>query len=430
MTLFSLKSPTAAIVVLATIFGSTTLSQESKSQNKQWYKGNLHTHSLWSDGNDFPEMICDWYQRNGYQFLALSDHNILSNDAANWIDPDVAAKRGAIGALERYQERFGKEWVELRKQPNGTMVRLKTLDEFRGKFEKPGKFLLVQSEEITDHVGPLPVHINATNIGELIRPQGGESVQDAIRRNLQAVVRQEKQLGRPIVAHLNHPNFGYAVTAEDIAAVVEERYFEVFNGHPSVNQKGDEQHASIERIWDIVNTLRIAQMKKPPLYGLATDDSHKYFGTQGSSPGRGWVMVRAAELTANSITQSLKSGDFYSSTGVQLKSVVFDGKQLNVEIDAIEGVEYTTYFIGTRKGYDPTRRPVLDKEGNELNVTGLYAESVGEVLAKVEGPRAAYKLSGDEYYVRARVESSQAPENPVWEDQTTKAWTQPFGISY
>ena len=39
----------------------------------RWLKGNLHTHSLRSDGNDYPEMIVDWYARHGYQFLALSD---------------------------------------------------------------------------------------------------------------------------------------------------------------------------------------------------------------------------------------------------------------------------------------------------------------------------------------------------------------------
>jgi hypothetical protein len=417
----------SAAALVAFLFTLIPISRAAADGEPQYYKGNLHTHSLWSDGNDFPEMICDWYQRNGYQFLALSDHNILSTKVDNWIDPDLAAKRGAIGALERYEERFGKDWVELRKQPNGTVVRLKTLSEFRGKFEKPGEFLLIQSEEITDHVGPLPVHINATNIGELIRPQGGENVQDAIRKNLQAVLRQEKQLGRPIVAHLNHPNFGYAVTAEDIAAVVEERYFEVFNGHPSVNQRGDEQHASIERIWDIANTIRIAQMKQPPMYGLATDDSHKYFGTQGSSPGRGWVMVRSKDLGANAITNALKAGDFYSSTGVLLKSIEFDGKQLSLEIDAADGVQYTTYFIGTKKEYDATRQAVLDKDGKELSVTGRYSDGVGQVLAKVDGASPTFKLDGSEYYVRARVESSQKPDNPLWDDQVTKAWTQPFG---
>src|SRR5262245_12913999 len=53
----------------------------------RYWKGNLHTHSLWSDGDDFPEMIADWYKRHGYQFLALSDHNRLS-EGERWINLD------------------------------------------------------------------------------------------------------------------------------------------------------------------------------------------------------------------------------------------------------------------------------------------------------------------------------------------------------
>src|SRR4051812_26967133 len=44
----------------------------------KYWKGNLHTHSFWSDGDDFPEMIADWYRDKGYHFLSLSDHNVLS----------------------------------------------------------------------------------------------------------------------------------------------------------------------------------------------------------------------------------------------------------------------------------------------------------------------------------------------------------------
>ena len=34
----------------------------------RWWKGNIHTHSLWSDGNDFPEMISEWYRTHDYNF--------------------------------------------------------------------------------------------------------------------------------------------------------------------------------------------------------------------------------------------------------------------------------------------------------------------------------------------------------------------------
>src|SRR5690606_30933768 len=117
-----------------------------------------------------------------------------------------------------------------------------------------------------------------------------------IGRNLRAIEEQSRRLQRPILGHLNHPNFGYGVTAEDMAAVPETRFFEIYNGHPGVNQLGDEHHASMEQLWDIANTLRITEQKLPPLYGLATDDSHNYFGLRGASPGRGWVMVRAERL--------------------------------------------------------------------------------------------------------------------------------------
>ncbi|MBW3597379.1 MAG: histidinol-phosphatase, partial [Planctomycetes bacterium] len=98
----------------------------------RWWKGNIHTHSLWSDGNDFPEMIAEWYRTHGYNFLALSDHNILS-EGVRWMKHDDIVRRGAEDALEKYEARFGGGWVETRGEP-GTpefAVRLKPLDEFR-----------------------------------------------------------------------------------------------------------------------------------------------------------------------------------------------------------------------------------------------------------------------------------------------------------
>ena len=111
-------------------------------------------------------------------------------------------------------------------------------------------------------------------------------MRETLANNLEAIERQRKRINRPILGHLNHPNYGYAVTAEDMAAVVQEHFFEVFNGHPSVNHRGDELHAGMELLWDVANTIRIAEMKSPPLFGLATDDSHNYFGLRGASPGR------------------------------------------------------------------------------------------------------------------------------------------------
>ena len=54
-------------------------SCSSESEKQLWHKGNLHTHSFWSDGDDFPEMIIKWYKDHEYQFIALSDHNTIAD---------------------------------------------------------------------------------------------------------------------------------------------------------------------------------------------------------------------------------------------------------------------------------------------------------------------------------------------------------------
>lgn len=405
--------------------GSPVVAKEPASA---WFKGNLHTHSLWSDGNDFPEMICDWYKSRGYHFLTLSDHNILSK-GEKWVDTDAATKRGSIGGLERYLQRFGKEWVVTREQDGKQQTRLKTLDEFRPMFDEKGKFLLIQGEEVTDHFGNLPIHINATNIQEVIKPQGGMSVRETIANNLIAIEVQSQRLRQPIFAHLNHPNFGYGVTAEDMAAVIEERFFEVYNGHPGVNHLGDATHAGTERLWDVANTIRIGEMQSPPLYGMATDDSHNYFGERGASPGRGWVMVRGDKLEAEPLIHALHGGDFYASSGVELADIRYSEEtgKLEIAIKSEPGAEYTTEFVGTKKGYDAKSEAVVDKDGKAISATRHYSKDVGQVLAKVDGEKASFTVTADMLYVRAVITASTPPENPSFKDQKKQAWTQPVG---
>ena len=63
------------LLCLMAAFQTTAIAETTGTH---WWKGNLHTHSFWSDGDDFPEMVVQWYKDHGYNFLALSDHNVLS----------------------------------------------------------------------------------------------------------------------------------------------------------------------------------------------------------------------------------------------------------------------------------------------------------------------------------------------------------------
>jgi hypothetical protein len=395
-----------------------------------WWKGNIHTHTLWSDGNDFPEMIADWYRARGYHFLALTDHNVLS-EGVRWMPLVEVESRGGKEALAKYRERFGEDWVETRPAPNGVgeEVRLRPLQEFRKRVEQPGRFLMIQAEEISDRAEGLPIHLNATNIDEVIPPAGGRTVAETIDNNLRAVEDYARGAGQEVLAHLNHPNFHLAVTAEDMALVSRERFFEVYNGHPGVLHQGDEEHPGVERLWDIANTIRIDQLRLPPLYGLATDDSHHYHEAHGSRPGRGWIMVRQTELEAELLVRAIKSGDFYASSGVTLSDVQYspENRKLEVLVDAEPGVRYTTSFIGTRKGYNRASQPRLNAEGKPMRATRIYSDEIGEVLKTVEGSDASYELTGEEVYVRAVVTSNEPHADPSFKGQLKQAWTQPVG---
>lgn len=390
----------------------------------KWFKGNLHTHTLWSDGDDYPEMVVAWYREHGYDFLSLSDHNVLLA-GERWIS--TTANKGKAVAFNKYLDRYGTNWVVLRAGAGEQQVRLRTLEEFRGKFERPGEFLLIPAEEITDQFKASPVHLIASNLRDLITPRHGSNVTDTIQRDVNAVLEQRKQTGQAMIAHINHPNFEWGITAEDMVAVVGDRFFEVYNGHSGVRNYGDKTHASTERMWDILLTRRAAELGLEPIWGTAVDDSHGYhtWGLGKVNPGRGWVMVHAAQLTPTAIVEAMERGDFYASSGVRIKELQRTPKALRVTMESEPGVKYTTQFIGTRKGCDLKGEPVRDEAGKVLPVTLRYSDEMGKVLAEVDGDSASYTLKGDEIYVRAKVISSRLKENPYAAGDHEMAWVQP-----
>ena len=383
--------------ILAIVF--LTACSEKETDNRKWYKGNLHTHSYWSDGDDFPEMIMDWYKDNGYHFVALTDHNILAQ-GEKWI----VVRKGRIyeEAFDKYLAKFGEQWVTHKRDTGRIQVRLKTYDEYRKRFEDDN-FLIMQAEEVSDRFDGKPMHMNATNIQSLITPQGGSSMAEVMQRNVDAVLKQREETGVPMFPHINHPNFHFAITAEDFMNLKGERFFEVFNGHPQVFNYGDSTRPGTEYMWDQINVV-YARKNQPFLLGLATDDSHNYhlFGSKYSNAGRGWVMVRADSLTPASLIRALEAGDFYATTGVILDEVEVREKSLHVDVREEQGVNYEIQFIGA---------------------TGQDQHS--GILKTVSGTEATFELQDSYIFVRAKITSDKPKENPFEDGDFETAWTQP-----
>jgi len=402
---------------------------EPDDEGYYWWKGNLHTHTLWSDGDQFPEVVTQWYYEHGYHFLALSDHNILSR-GVRWIDlgSNYFIERGGGDIVyDIYRERFGDDWIETRVNNGVKQVRLKPLQEVRALFEKPQRFIMIESEEITqeEHL----VHVNATNILELIEPKTGHSIEESIRLNIDAVLDQRERTGQEMIPHLNHPNWRASITAEDMIPVENLRFFELYNGHRGTNNYGTDQgEKDLDRVWDIMLSQRLGVLDLDLVYGFATDDAHNYESStvDVSVPGRGWVKVRSKFLTPENIVRSLERGDFYSSTGVSVQSINVDCNQYSIEIKPENEIEYIIKFIGTPKDFDPSSKPYVDQEGNEhADKTRIYSDDIGQILKQARGTRASYEFTGDELYVRVKIISTKLKENYFAEGEREKAWLQP-----
>ena len=154
----------AIALVAATRVSPRPLDQDTRPP--VWLKGNTHTHTTESDGDSTPDVVTTWYREHGYQFLVLSDHNVLTS-----VD--------ALNALHG----------------------------------KDGHFLLMKGEEVTDKFGDKPVHINGLDVTDKVDPQKGASLVEVLQRNVDAIRRVRG------VPHINHPNFGWSFSTEALQQV-------------------------------------------------------------------------------------------------------------------------------------------------------------------------------------------------------------------
>ena len=305
-----------------------------KPQAARWFKGNLHTHTVNSDGDSTPDDVVRWYRERDYQFLVLTDHNYLTS---------VDGLNAVHGADD--------------------------------------KFLVVKGEEVTDRFGDKPLHVNGLEVERLVTPTGGQSVVDVVQRMVDGI---RAARGVPSI---NHPNFGWAISPDELGQLQRTRLFEVFNGHPTVNNLGGGGVPSLEETWD-----RILSSGKM-LYGIAVDDAHYFKRPEDPTaprPGKGWVYVRSPRLEGRALVEALERGDFDSSTGVQMQTVDASTTALSLAVKTEPSSKYRIQFIGRQ----------------------------GRILSDVTTPTASYTFKGDEGYVRAK----------VLESNGKVAWIQPVPV--
>ncbi|HJU74819.1 MAG TPA: CehA/McbA family metallohydrolase [Gemmatimonadaceae bacterium] len=338
-------------LLIAPLLTTALLQAQAPGAPKRWYRGNTHAHTLNSDGDVPPDAVVRWYREHGYHFTFITDHEFVT---------DVAPLNALFGAAD--------------------------------------KFLVIAGQEVTQRVadathpdGLRQAHVNSLGATRVVWPVGerniasGMSIAATYARHIPAI----RAAGG--IAQINHPNFRWSVRLDDLLQLPDSTLFELWNAHILVNNLGGSDSAgramlSTEALWDSLLT------RGKLLFGVADDDSHSFKPQDAENPdavrpGRAWVMVRADSLTPDAIVRALARGDFYSSTGVTLRSYHAEAREVRLEIEPAGDRRFLIEFIG----------------------------SGGRVLAATAGNRASYRLTGAEGYVRVRVTDSSG----------RRAWTQP-----
>lgn len=412
------------------IFGVWALALCLTARPEEWYRGNLHMHSLWSDGNAFPEDAVGWYRDHGYQFVTLSDHQALQLDTNAWIE--VGTKKLSREQAERYQAGHPAS-VEHRKEGAKEYLRLKTIWELKKMFDQPEAFLMVPGHELNQVVGGLQVHMNAINVSDTMPFRYGDTAVETFQRNDTAVRAWGEEQEAPTLFIVNHPSWPYFdIQPAVLIGLPQVRFFELCNTDGGSTYPAHRSWYSLEKFWDIVNAFRIED-GHDPIFGTASDDTHNYTDPKGwARPGLGWISVRAARLEPNALVQAMYRGDFYASTGVSLEDVSFEAATglLKVRASREAGTTYTIRFITTKSGFDRTAEAFDDpaKEKKPARAGIRYSDMIGKAVKTVEGAEASYTLEPDDLYVRATVSSSKKAVNRVSnEPDCDTAWTQPYG---
>lgn len=264
----------------------------------RWLKGSTHVHARPSgDSSTSISEVIAWYQQRGYDFIVLTDHNLVS---------ETAPENDSLGQ------------VAVAAPPHGLIV-LAGIE----LTHNPGS--CVPAPPLPD--GKCRIHVNA--LGVTARPRG--KLEWAERRSVlrldlytRALV-TARELGG--LAQINHPQWHWGMTPELLIELARRGALlvEIANVQFASWNSGASSFLSTEALWDAVLAAG------GTMWGIASDDAHSYDGTGKYPAGGAWVMVDAAR-DPRAIIAALAAGQFYSSTGVELARAGRDGEDLVVEV--------------------------------------------------------------------------------------------------
>ncbi len=285
-------------------------------QTGKFYKANLHSHSVCSDGSLSPEQIKEIYLKKGYSAVAFTEHEIML-DFSNLSDENFIAitayeyelvnDKNHLAALHEWKPRMG------------THVEKIHLNLF-SKDPHDTRMICFNPENVWGNAKKYLHRARYVGNPDYVRSYAKEGINEVIHAARE----------RDMLVVFNHPN--WSMNTRDVYAGLENLSgFEIING--ATNLESDMEY--MPHIYQ-----ELARLGKRMIC-VGGDDNHKDFEC-----GLAWTMIKADSLTYQNLMDGLERGNCYASSGPEIYELYVE--DCSVTIHCSDAVSVYLYTAGRR----------------------------------------------------------------------------------
>lgn len=323
-------------------------------ESGNFYKANIHCHTKISDGSMTPEEVKAYYMAHGYSVVAYTDHDVML-DQSHLTDDDFLALNGFEAEINEQGRPLGNDHKTChlcfvaKKPDNVTMP-----------FYHRSKYMIGNGHWYRDQIR------FDDSQPDFEREYTAECINEMIRMGKDAGF--FVTYNHPVWSLESYPDY---MRYEGMDAM-EILNFSSWNaGYLEYNP----------RVYD--DMLRGDKR----LYAVAADDNH---GTEGACGG--WIMIKAADLKYETITEALSNGDFYASSGPEIYELTFENGYVYIKCSAAarivcnygmrksrcvksadgDGVTEATFSVSPSCGY--FRITVVDAQGRCAETRAFFVD--------------------------------------------------------
>jgi len=333
------------------------------SPHKKQFKANLHSHSTFSDGKLSPEQLKAAYKENGYQILAITDHE-YPQDFTRMSEEDFLMLTG----YEAY----------VRPDPNFTYDKYQSEIHMNLFARDPHNVKMICYTPISTKYLKDPQALAAVPM------VGSQRTREYTVEYINEFIETARENG--YLVSYNHPVW----SMESHERILQ------YEGLFSMEMTNYSSYLvnSIEHCGDLYD--KILQAGKRMFVHGADDNHNKFpFGDPHCDSFGGMTMILADELRYDKVIEAMETGEMYSTMGPIIKEVSFDGETVHVECS--EAVAIHAYIGSKGPAWvrthvdapitsadlkiDPRCRyirvSVMDKYGRFADTRGFSREELG-----------------------------------------------------